>query len=527
MKTAKDYSRAKSLYFKPELKLCPNCNKPLTRSHSAWRKYIITLNGIFHVTSIAYQCSNTACPQPQARYHSQEAEMLSIKHYQFSIDVIAKIGHLRFKEHQTIRNIKRTLKNRFKLQISRSEVDLLYQAYLALTTADRQQNTKFLQKIRANGEIILAIDGVQPEKGNETLWILKDTKTDQTLLARNLASADQNSISQLLQEIKVLNIPVTGVISDGQRSIRLAIAQEFPDVPHQLCHFHFLRNIARPISEMDRALKVDLKKKVRHIKPIERKAALENSRESNVILQYCQAIRHALQEDGNYPLKPGGLKLYRRLRKICQSMQRSNKLWPNSDLEKLLKVLNILDEMKLQYRRTNRLYKLIFRANRILSQDVSSKKVEADMLLYFDDLIELFANSKLRVERAAAENILRYTAGYWAGLFHHYDRKDIPRTNNKLEVYIRSLKMSYRKTTGRSSCQEYIVRYGAYVSLLDLLASQEEILFGLRRVGYGAFRRCFVEVRSFRCRLSLKRALSEDLKGFLCGLELDWAKIMV
>ncbi len=90
MKTAKDYSGAKSLYFKPELKLCPNCNKPLKRSHIAWRKYIITLNGTFHVTSIAYKCSNTLCPQPQAAYHSKEAEMLSIKHYQFSIDVIAK-----------------------------------------------------------------------------------------------------------------------------------------------------------------------------------------------------------------------------------------------------------------------------------------------------------------------------------------------------------------------------------------------------------------------------------------------------
>ena len=58
---------------------------------------------------------------------------------------------------------------------------------------------------------------------------------------------------------------------------------------------------------MDRALKVDLKKKVRHIKPIERKAALESSRKSNVILQYCQTLRYALQEDGDYPLKPGGL----------------------------------------------------------------------------------------------------------------------------------------------------------------------------------------------------------------------------
>ena len=255
MKRAKDYSGAKTVYFKPEIKLCPNCNRPLKRSHIAWRKHIITLSSVYYVTSLAYKCGNSQCPRPQAIYRSQEAEMLSIKHYQFSIDVIAKVGHLRFKEHQTIRNIKQTLKSRFKLQISRSEVDLLYQAYLALIAANRKQDASFLKQIQANGGIILAIDGVQPEKGNETLWILKDTKTGQTLLARNLSSADQNSIALLLKEVKALNIPVNGVISDGQRSIRLAVAKEFPEVPHQLCHFHFLRNIARPISEMDRALK--------------------------------------------------------------------------------------------------------------------------------------------------------------------------------------------------------------------------------------------------------------------------------
>lgn len=94
--------------------------------------------------------------------------MLSLKYYQFSLDVIAKVGHLYFTEHKTIDQATQTFQQRFKLQISRSEVNLLCQAYLALIKADRQQNTTFLEKIRRKGTI-LAIDGVQPEKGNETL----------------------------------------------------------------------------------------------------------------------------------------------------------------------------------------------------------------------------------------------------------------------------------------------------------------------------------------------------------------------
>lgn len=525
MKTAKDYSGAKPVYFKPEIKLCPHCNAPLKRSHVAWRKHILTLKDTFHVTSCGYRCSNNACPQPQTVYRSVEAETLSLKYYQFSLDVIAKVGHLRFQEHTTIRQTRRTLKKQFKMQISRSEVNLLCQAYLALIHANRQRDTAFLEKLQSNGGVVLSIDGVQPEKGNETLWILRDVITGQTLLAKNLSCADTDSIAALLKEIKALDVTVKGVISDGQRSIRLAVAQEFPGVPHQLCHFHFLRNIAKPISDMDRALKVDLKKKVRGIRTVERKPSVGSDGKARVIRQYCEAISLALRDDGVYPLKPAGLRLWRRLRKIQQSIQRSNKVQANNDLERLLKVLGIVDDYEVQYRRIKRLYKLIFEANAILRQQAKAEKVKADMQAYVDDLIG--RRFRRRDEKAAVLNILKFTKSYWEGLFHHYDHVEIPRTNNDLEVYIRSLKVAHRKTTGRVSCQGYIVRYGAYVALLDSSVCQRERLFRLRGVPYGAFRLCFGEIRSFRFRLSFKHGLSRDLEGFLLAQERCWAKIAV
>jgi hypothetical protein len=526
MKRAKDYSGAKPLYFKPEIKLCPHCNTPLKRSHIAWQKNIFTLKGIFHVVSYTYRCLNKACPEPKKLYRSLEAEMLSLKYYQFSLDVIAKVGHLRFNEHATIRQTRRTLKKHFKLKISRSEVNLLCQVYLALIKANRQHDTAFLEKLRNNGGIVLSIDGLQPEKGNETLWILRDVLTGKVLLAKNLSCADTQSIVSLLKEIKALNVPVKGVISDGQKSIRLAVAQEFPGVPHQLCHFHFLRNIAKPVSDMDRALKVDLKKRVRGIRTLEKKATLRNDEKAKVILNYCKAIRVALSDDGVYPLKPGGLRLYRRLRKIQQSIQKNNKPKPDKDLERLLKVLCIVDELKTQYRRISRLYKLIFEASNILGQrDVKAEKVQADMQAYIDELRNL--RFRRQEEKAAVLNILKFSASYWEGLFHHYDHVEIPRTNNDLEVFNRSLKAAHRKTTGRASCQGYIVRYGAYVALLDSSVCQRDTLVGLRSVSYGAFRRCFVEIRSFRFRISFKQSLMKDLEGFLRSQELCWAKIAV
>jgi hypothetical protein len=510
--------------------MCPHCGSKLKRSHTTCNKKIFTLKQqTLHIISHAYKCTNQKnCPKPKELYKSKEPEKICLKHYQYSIEVIVKIGHLYYNKHQTLNQIKQHLK---KLDISKSEINLLCQAYLALNKADHEQNHQYLNKIKPEG-IILELDGVQPEKGNETLWILKDNTTKTTLLAKNLASADKNSLATLLKEVKTLNIKINAVISDGQRSIRLAVKQELPNIPHQLCHYHFLRNIAKPVSEMDRALKVDLKKKVRGIKPIEQKTIDSQDKQKQLIYKYCQTIRFALQDDGRYPLKPGGLQLYSRLQTIQQSIERNNKLRPNAELQKILCLLSILDELKSRYQKIKRLYKWIFRANRILRQNKSKKhkkssaRVEADLFLFFDDLLKVYCKCS-KEDGLVFENILKFMASYWEGLFFHYDMSLVPRTNNDLERFICRLKSGFRKTVGRASCQGFIVRYGAFVVLLDDSLSQEELVVRFGSVGYGVFRRWFGEIRGFRVRLHLRRCLSKGFCGSISGLEREWAALVL
>ena len=65
---------------------------------------------------------------------------------------------------------------------------------------------------------------------------------DPILLARPLLSSTQGDITALLQEVKrllePLKVPIKGILSDGEETIRSAVAFVFPDIPHQLCHFH-------------------------------------------------------------------------------------------------------------------------------------------------------------------------------------------------------------------------------------------------------------------------------------------------
>ena len=81
----------------------------------------------------------------------------------------------------------------------------------------------------------------------------------------------------------VLPVPIRGVISDGQLSIRKAVASALPGVPHQLCHFHYLREAAKPVYEADRHAKKELKKQVRGVRPIERAVETRTDGEATII----------------------------------------------------------------------------------------------------------------------------------------------------------------------------------------------------------------------------------------------------
>ncbi len=117
-------------------------------------------------------------------------------------------------------------------------------------------------------------------------------------------------------------MPIEGVISDGQHAIRKADAQILPGVPHQLCHFHFLREAAHPIFEADRHAKKELKKAVRGVRPIERAVEGRSDPEAALIQGYCAAVRSAITDDGRAPLAASGLTLKDRLEKVAGSLDR-------------------------------------------------------------------------------------------------------------------------------------------------------------------------------------------------------------
>jgi hypothetical protein len=195
-----------------------------------------------------------------------------------------------------------------------------YEELVALRLTDAR---RLRDRLTREGGVVLALDGLQPDVGHEVLWVIRDCVTGEPLLARSLLSATEADLAALLREVQAaLPVRILGVVSDGQQSIRRAVATALPGVAHQLCQFHYLREAARPIYEADRHAKKELKKAVRGVRPIERAVEGRDGPEAEVTRGYCLAIRSALTDDGRPPLCASGLKLHDRLSAIEASLGR-------------------------------------------------------------------------------------------------------------------------------------------------------------------------------------------------------------
>jgi hypothetical protein len=300
---------------------CPACGGSLWAAYTAQRA-VTLLDGPVRLRLQVRRCRVPLCPRRAVPLRPEQEGRFALPEHEFGLDVIALIGTLRHAQHRSVPEIHAELTRRGVPTCIRTVSNLLdrYDELLALSLAD----TGRLRRVTASaGRVILATDGWQPDVGHEVLWVLRDCLSGEVLLARSLLSSARDDLAALLTEVKeVLEVPIVGVASDGQDSIRKAVKNALDGVPHQLCHFHYLREAAKPIYEADRHAKKELKKRVRGVRPIERKVEGRDDAEAVAIRGYCAAVRSALTDDGRPPLSAPGLVLKGRLEAVVESLDR-------------------------------------------------------------------------------------------------------------------------------------------------------------------------------------------------------------
>lgn len=503
---------------------CPECGRPLWSAYDT-RRTVTTLEGPVRLVLHVRHCPNPSCPRFHKPYRPETEPHYALPHHEFGLDVITLVGHLRYVQHRSIPEIHAELRRR-RVVIAERTVTNLLDRYDELRTLAVANPRRLRAVLRPQGRVVLAIDGLQPHVEHEILWVLRDCVSGEVLLARSLLSATTKDLAALIREVhQVLPIPITAVVSDGQETIRKAVARVLPGVPHQLCHFHYLREAAKPIAEADRHAKKELKKRVRGVRPIERAAEGADDLESEVVRGYGAAVRASLTEEGLPPLSAAGLKLQARLSWIVRSLDRVRGR-PGGLPKPLAKLRELvhkgLSETAALWPPVQAAYRWVHRVTRLLENKKrrSAAKLRHGLSQILTGMRRAARETEDEAVRGQLQHLVKVTKSYWAGLFRCYESIDIPRTNNDLEHLFGSYRYHERRATGRKRATAGSVVKGA-ARVVAGLATRDHPEEGLRLPeGYvGAWRRSRAELERRREARRQQRRFRRSPFSYLQKLE--------
>src|SRR4051812_12158568 len=251
---------------------CPSCGRMMHICDHRQRR-LYTLDGPVELTCRLNHCPDPRCPG-HARTKSPEQEsLIALPHWAIAWDVLCWIGQRRFSRHWAIPQIRLELDDAYAIKISEDSIARAIRFYQVILAARQQDPDVLRQEYASVTEIILSIDGLQPEKGHETLYVVRELTQKRVWFAEPLISATAAEVRRLITKAKewaeALGKTVVLWLSDRQDAFVTGIAAEFPDVPHRSCANHFLRDVAKPVTDADSNAKVRMRAKVRGLRTIE------------------------------------------------------------------------------------------------------------------------------------------------------------------------------------------------------------------------------------------------------------------
>lgn len=341
------------------------------------RHRIFTLQGPVEVVCKLAHCADRHCAAHTKTRSPYTETILTLPWWLIGWDVFCWMGHRRVARHWSVAQIRSELADTSQIPLSADAIEDAVRRYQTMLAA-RQQDPQVVAAAYQNVEaLVLSIDGLQPEKGHETLSVVRELNAKRMWFAEALLSSSADEVRRLLIQARAwatqLGLPVHLWLSDKQDAFVTGIAAEFPGVPHRYCVNHFLRDVAKPMLDADSHAKVKMRRKVRGLRAIEREvlqlrrpiataapavapaattppgespavvpaattpvsrvpanqvtkdipaAPAPPADASEVVLDYCSAVRGILNDDQGGPLQPPGLRMAEALGDVRASLQR-------------------------------------------------------------------------------------------------------------------------------------------------------------------------------------------------------------
>ena len=241
---------------------CISCGSPVEFLYPSGGHGYMDFHGKIKEIRKFYCCTNPGCQLHTNPLNPTPLDVLPFKQFSLSIwKWIAQEAKL-FKQKPA--QICERIDEQFNVKISEStirkyinEID----AYLS-----NQIDKRTIQILKAQGKIILALDGQKPDKNGAALWLFVDLISNRVLKIVILESAVHETLHALVEDILTFyEVELAGLVSDKQSSIVKMRDTFYTEIPHQYCHFHFLQNLWNHIEVKDGNLHKELSKAVNNL----------------------------------------------------------------------------------------------------------------------------------------------------------------------------------------------------------------------------------------------------------------------
>lgn len=250
------------------------------------RHRIETLEGPRMIVCRLVKCIDRTCPGNHRTVSPEAEAAICLPRSIFGWDVFCWIGHRRFSRHWSVPQIRGELQDSYQIRVSDDAIEDVIARYQAIVAAREQDPERLAEIYRDVDDVVLSIDGLQPEKGHETLYVVRELTRKRVWFGEPLVSSSAPEVRRLIARAREwaerLGKHVRLWISDKQDA--------------------FLTGIAAAATNKNT--------------PATLSAA------NAVVLDYCTAVKGILNDDQGGPLHPPGLRMVEALQSVRESVER-------------------------------------------------------------------------------------------------------------------------------------------------------------------------------------------------------------
>ncbi len=232
----------------PEKKACIICNKKTNLLKTSKKDCYSYYLGKFRLIEGLSFCKNhkyvAVDPVEILKYHSLFASEIVERRFRVTIDMVVKVGLLRYRDNRQLEEVKAFLKcSSSKIDLPISTIGMISKRFLEYCKLfHKKYEYKIKEDIISNGGFVANFDGTTEKNSGVIAFAVRDSLSGHVLISEKVKSESYDEVTRILKKLKSkYGNPLT-TISDLKPGFLSATQDSFnKKVPHKFCDYHFLR----------------------------------------------------------------------------------------------------------------------------------------------------------------------------------------------------------------------------------------------------------------------------------------------